>query len=405
MMKITKKSELATGEALRGAAAPTKRDRSPTKRFEVLLRKTTERGSQGAQTRESLPAHDPSPAWILSILTAVTILLGLPICLAWQAQASPNEEKFLAIESKQLHRGTANSVQTSSISAAQPWRKVRLIHSLEETTTVQSLVFSPDGKTLITGGGRNDPQMRLWSVETGENLSQVRAQRTAISALAISPNGKTLVSGGEDAGINFWDWQTGEYQAIILDHDGSITSLAIAPNSKFLVSGSLDGIRVWDLLAHPQRPLYTLADLGNPTQAIAIHPNGDILASGDINGTVKLWNLPTGTMISQFSPHAAKISGLAFTPDGNTLITASYDGKIEMWDLASGQLLQTLTGHSGIIRVIALHPNGQILASGGNDGVILWDLQTGELLTKLKDHHNWIQSLAFSRHSAGCHHR
>jgi WD40 repeat protein len=356
MMKITKKNDLATGEALR--------DRSPTKK---------------------------------SILTGMAILLGLPICLTWQTQAlSAHEEKLVKVESKVLELGTANPVQTSSISAAQPWRKVRLIYSLEERTTVESLVFSPDGKILISGGGRNDPQMRLWSVETGENLSKVRAQRTAISALAISPNGKTLVSGGEDAAINFWDWQTGEYQATILDHNSSVTSLAIAPDGKFLVSGSLDGIRVWNLLAHPQRPLYTLADLGNPTNAIAIHPNGDILASGDLYGTVKLWNLRTGTRISQFSPHAETISGLAFTPDGKTLITASYDGKIEVWDLASGQLLQTLTGHSGIIRAIALHPNGQILASGGNDGVILWDLPTGELLTKLKDHHNWIQSLAFS---------
>lgn len=363
MMKITQKSGIATGKALGGTAVPAKRERSKTRRL---------------------------------ILTGVTILLGLPICLALQARAFPSQDKFAKVESLALEFGKANPVETSSIFAAQSWRKVRLIHSLEERTTVESLVFSPDGKILISGGGRNDPQMRLWSVETGEKLSKLRAQRTSISALAISPNGSTLVSGGEDAAINFWDWQTGEYQATTLDHDSSVTSLAIAPDNKFLVSGSLDGIRVWDLLAHPQRPLYTLAEIGNPTNAIAIHPNGYILASGDLRGTVKLWNLQTGTMISQFSPHAKTISGLAFTPDGSTLITASHDSKIEVWDLASGQLLQTLTGHAGMVRTIALHPNGQILASGGNDGVILWDLQTGELLTKLKEHRNWIQSLAFS---------
>jgi WD40 repeat protein len=263
-------------------------------------------------------------------------------------------------------------------------------------TTVDSLVFSPDSQIIIGGGGYNDPQMRFWSVETGEELNQVRAQRTGILAMALSPNGKTLVSGGEDAAINIWDWRTGEYQMSLQEHNGNVTSLAIAPDSQILVSGSLDGIRVWNLAYQPQRPLYILAKIGNPTTVVAINPNGKILASGDEEGNVQFWNLKQGKRISEFSPHSEAIRGLAFSANGEMLISASSDRTIKIWDLASGQILQTLKGHTGEIRAIALHPQGQILASAGNDGIILWNLETGELLTKLKDHHNWVQSLAFS---------
>jgi WD40 repeat protein len=325
-----------------------------------------------------------------SLVAVTVILLSLSNFLV-QAQEVPSAEE----------KTPENKVETipdsNIITSSQSWRKVELLHTLlHHQTAVNSLLFTPDNQTLISGGGTNDPEMRFWSVSTGEQLTQVRAQRTAILTMAMSRDGKILISGGEDAGINFWDWETGKYQTTLLSHQNSVTSLAIAPDNQILVSGGLDGIKVWNLAYSPQRPIYTLAEIGNPTNAIALSPNGYLLASGNGDGIVKFWNLRTGTLVSEFSPHQATISGLAFTEDGNSLITASHDRTIKIWDLASGQLLKTFQGHTGMIRAIALHPDGQMLASGGNDGIFLWNLQNGEVIKQLKDHHNWLQSLAFS---------
>jgi WD40 repeat protein len=276
------------------------------------------------------------------------------------------------------------------------WSRVNLVHSLQQPKTViSSLLFSPDSKILISGGS-NNPELVFWSVAKGKKLTETRAQRTAVLTMAISPDGKTLISGGKDSGLNLWDWQTGKYLATFLEHTTSVTSLAISPDGKVLVSGGLDGIKVWDLKANPQRPMYTLADIGNLTNVVAISPNGYLVASGDDKGKVSFWNLRTGVKISEFSPHNDLISGLVFSPDGETLITASQDSQINLWDLGSGQLLRTFTRHQDGIRAIALNPQGTVLASGSNDGIMLWDLTTGRLLTRIQDRGNWVQSLAFS---------
>ncbi|AFZ34935.1 WD-40 repeat-containing protein [Stanieria cyanosphaera PCC 7437] len=327
---------------------------------------------------------------IQSLITVTAILLSLSNFLVQAREVPSIEEKI-----------PENKVETipdsNIITSSQSWREVKLLHTLpEHQTSVDSLLFTPDNQTLISGGGTNDPEMRFWSVATGEQLTQVRAQRTAILAMAMSRDGKILISGGEDAGINFWDWETGKYQTTLLSHQNSVTSLAIAPDNQVLVSGGLDGIKVWNLAYSPQRPIYTLAEIGNPTNVLSISPNGYLLASGNGDGIVKFWNLRTGTLVSEFTAHQQTITGLVFSEDGNSLITASHDRTIKIWDLASGQLLKTLQGHTGMIRAIALHPDEQILASGGNDGIFLWNLQNGEVITQLQEHHNWIQSLAFS---------
>lgn len=325
------------------------------------------------------------------LLAATSCLLGFNYVAA-KAEKIP-DSAGVAPEFKLAYPGQDSATTAKNES----WKQVRLVHSFkQDKTVVDSLVFSPDSKILISGGGSNNPQMQLWSVDKGNSLARIRAQRTAILAMAISPDGKSLISGGKDSALNVWDWQTGKYQVALLEHSKSVTSLAISPDSQVLVSGGLDGIKVWDLTTSPQRPLYTLVEKDNLINVVAIHPNGYIVASGDDRGKVAFWNLRTGTKISDFSAHTDLISGLAFSPDGNTLITGSHDRQIKIWDLGSGELQQTLTGHSNAVRTIALHPQGDILASGGNDGILIWDLASGKLLHKLNDHRNWIQSLAFS---------
>ncbi|MGK7943477.1 MAG: WD40 repeat domain-containing protein [Microcystaceae cyanobacterium] len=260
--------------------------------------------------------------------------------------------------------------------------------------SVKSLAFSPNGEVLVSGGSNNEPFLRFWSVARGKKLGAVRAQRSGVLALAVTPDARFVLTSGEDDDIHFWDPYTRENQGVFLDHNGNILGLVVTPDSRIAVSGGLDGIRVWNI--QPSRLLYTLVGFGTPSYALAVHPNGYVIASGDNNGEVSLWNIREGTLISQFNPHQGTITGLVITQDGRQLITASADRTVKVWDLATGELLHTFEGHNNAIRAIALSPNNQFLATSSNDGIRVWDFPNRRLFRYVMDQDDWVESLAFS---------
>jgi WD40 repeat protein len=281
--------------------------------------------------------------------------------------------------------------------ATRPTIQVRPLRVLKGYEfVIDSLAFSPDGSKLVSGGGKNEPFLKVWSVATGEELQKLRAQQTAIKAIAISPNSRILATAGQDADVNIWDLQSPDSRIRrYLEQDLTVMALAITPDSKFLISGALDGIWLWTL--NPNRPFYQLLGYGTPVYALAIAPNGYTIATGHSDGRVRFWNLRRGSISGEFRPHTDGITGVAFTPDGKKLVTSSQDRTIKIWNLETGALLHELKGHTQGIRSIALSPNGEVVASASNDGVRLWSISTGRLVAKpYQDDPDWVQSLAFS---------
>ena len=125
----------------------------------------------------------------------------------------------------------------------------------------------------------------------------------------------------------------------------------------------------------------TFLRFDNAIYSLAISPNGRILASGDNQGIIKLWDLKSRKFIKHLKAHSQIITDLVFTPDGQGLISSSEDKTIKIWDIVNSQQVATFKGHNYSVKAIAIHPEGRILVSGARDGIKLWDLSTGELLT------------------------
>jgi WD40 repeat protein len=274
--------------------------------------------------------------------------------------------------------------------------RITLVKTLEgQESTPNAVVFSPDSQLVLAGGSDTDPLLRIWSVQTGQKISQTRAQRTSVKALAISPSERLLVSSGLDGSLNFWDIVAGKYLGVALEHGNTVLALTVTPDGKILISGGLEGIRLWTVQP-PRRPLYRLNWVGNFVYSLGMNPDGVTLASGHEDGEVKLWDIREGKLIGKFPAHPQTVTKLLYTPDGKNLITGSTDRTIKIWDTSNNKLLFTLTGHSARIRSLALHPNGQVLASASNDGVRLWDVSTGKQLAWFDNQSDWVESLAFS---------
>jgi energy-coupling factor transporter ATP-binding protein EcfA2 len=111
---------------------------------------------------------------------------------------------------------------------------------------VESVNFSPDGKTLVSGS--RDKTIKLWNVETGKEIRTLKGHDSSVNSVNFSPDGKTLVSGSRDNTIKLWNLETGKEIRTFKGHDFSVYSVNFSPDGKTLVSGSGDKtIKLWNL--------------------------------------------------------------------------------------------------------------------------------------------------------------
>src|SRR6185369_3268841 len=132
--------------------------------------------------------------------------------------------------------------------------------------------------------------------------------------------------------------------------------------------------------------LTTLGQHDAPVHGVRFSPDGTLLASSEINGTVKLWDYRTRKLIATFPEETgrpldwfnAAMKALAFSPDGRHL-AVGVDRGIVLRDVFSHQRIALPNAHSQPVNFLAFAPGGKVLASGGDDGVVkLWDLRSAE---------------------------
>jgi WD40 repeat protein len=214
-----------------------------------------------------------------------------------------------------------------------------------------------------------------------------------------------LYSVSEDA----WVWQQYLPKPVSKSLQNVLNQMLLKPTSQRYRSAS----EVWQNLgenrsAEPDLPwklAHTLLGHNGGITAIALHPAGNILASGSTDRTIKLWELESGKLLhtfvgrSLFSKvgHGDRISTLTFSPDGTVLLSGSDDGTIKQWDMNSRKLINTLPESGWGISALTTSQDGWTLVSGGGDGVIhLWDLERQALEASLSQHQDWVSGLILS---------
>ncbi|KJH71759.1 serine/threonine-protein kinase [Aliterella atlantica] len=179
-------------------------------------------------------------------------------------------------------------------------------------------------------------------------------------------------------------------------HSQPVWSTAISANGQILASGSQDNtIKVWAI--NSQQPIYTLLGHKDTVRSLAISADGRILASGSGDTTVKLWNLQTGKQFGTLQGHNSPVWSIAMKRDGQTLVSACEDGTINIWNLRTGALREIKAAHSSRIFSVALSPDEQTIATGSKDKTIkIWHLPTGKLIRTINGHTNAVRDVLFN---------
>jgi WD40 repeat protein len=265
-------------------------------------------------------------------------------------------------------------------------------------TGIQAMAFAADGRTLATVS--SERIVTLWDVATGR-------QRAGFPVLVPRPlqpapvaDGQTLAvagSQGDPGSVRLWRiaaepeplMDAAPGPAVFSVDGRRLTVWRLAPEPGHIVADVADGADLAPLGTFDELPgvgirdiplgLETLTLHADPTYvwALALSPDGQTLATGGFDDTVKLWDVASGRQTATLWGHTDQVGAVAYAPDGKVLASGSHDTTVRLWSAATGEELVTLRGHTGTVTCVAFDPTGQWIASGSHDRTVrLWPVAT-----------------------------
>jgi WD40 repeat protein len=264
--------------------------------------------------------------------------------------------------------------------------------------SMQSVAFSPDGTTLISGNSSGS--IRVWDVASRtERRKALHGHTQRVTSLSFTPDGKTLASASDDGTIVLWDMISGVQSHLIsgdeVPHrdvgkdpapgvvglpDRQVKAVAFSPDGKTLAFGG-DWLVLWDAAARKTR--LSLKASG-PVQCLQFTADGKRVAVGGDRGIV-LWDVETGkeTAVVYERGKGSTPLSLSLSPDGKAVAWAGDDQDVFLWDVEGRKEIAKLSGgHTDRAISVAFHPDGKLLAAGDRgEQTILWDVAAEKPVT------------------------
>jgi WD40 repeat protein len=186
-------------------------------------------------------------------------------------------------------------------------------------------------------------------------------------------------------------------------HSGWVTAVAFSVDGQRLASGSWDQtVKFWEVSSGQE--LGIVADKMKEIQALAFSRDGHWLATENSSNTVTLWDAATGREIRKLPCDKplgvlgdSWVYSIAFSPDGQWLASGVDNKTVRLWDVSTGRAIRDLVAPRRSVIYIAFSLDGRWLASGGDDKTIrIWDASTGQEIRRLSGHKKSIYAVAFS---------
>ena len=339
---------------------------------------------------------------------------------------NPGSTGFVATfsaDGNRVAKGMANnSTLVLDLQRGADWDPFRSSKKLSENGRVHSIVFSPDGALVATGG---DKDVSIWNTATGKQTQILKGRLPGIpvDSLSFSPDGKLLAAGGRE--LRVWDLasENVEPPSFVLDASALFVRCVAFSPAGTLISSSAENLYHWDIKS--KRLLGVLRGHQGAIDVIAFSPDGTRIVSGSTDNTVRLWDVNTRESVTDISPDALPYSMVRFDADGKHIVCASdeilrkfaastgelvqewrlrgkplatsQDGDsiavwgqndaLEIWSSGSGKITQTFQGYSGgphFGRVVFVG-NGRQLLRLSNDrrDAILWNVLDGQVSLEL----------------------
>ncbi|HEY1111644.1 MAG TPA: c-type cytochrome domain-containing protein, partial [Opitutaceae bacterium] len=220
------------------------------------------------------------------------------------------------------------------------------------------LKFSRNGKLLLAAGGRGGQSglVVVWDISTGQRVITIGDQFDSVLAADLSSDQRWIALGGPDKVLKIYNTKDGALEHKHKKHTEWVTTVEFSPNAK-------------------------------------------VLASGDRNGGLVLWEAETGQEMFTLNGHRGAITALSWRGDSEILVSASEDGTLKLWKASDGSSLRSINAHPGGVLATHFSHGGEILSSGRDNKVLIWDV-TGKTLRRIPFTGDLPNRVAFAHNSA-----
>lgn len=278
------------------------------------------------------------------------------------------------------------------------------IGTLPHTDEIWTAEFSPDGKLLATAV--NDNSINIWNLET-KQLMSVAKQKGAWK-IAFFPDGKRLAvssSSNSEPFVKIYETENLKEVLTLRGHTKRVRALDVSPNGKIIATGSMDGsVIIWDAETGSELQRFTNHSVMGIPEIFDLQFSKDskklaVSAFEKISlFDTKTWS-KVDSDLNEFIDKNVPLQAwkIVFSPLEKTIAIGTFSGDVVILDAQTLKILRVLKLHQANVKTLAFSSDGKILATGSWDRIIKFiDVQTGEVVNELRGHFAGIHEIAFS---------
>jgi hypothetical protein len=231
--------------------------------------------------------------------------------------------------------------------------KAVLVKDLIQTDdSILALAVSADGKKLAAGG--TDRLVRVWDLASGKLEHAIENHADWILGLAFTPDGKGLATASRDKTAKVWDLANKESVLTFPDHQNIVYAVAVTPDGKLGMSAGEDGqVRVWQATDANKQVGKAVRAMSQGKAAFRLAAVGDakklVLASAGADNTVKLWDGNSGAALKSLTGFTDWVFAVALSPDGQLVAGGAANGEVRIWKVADGAAVVTFNATPGYV--------------------------------------------------------
>jgi WD40 repeat protein len=251
---------------------------------------------------------------------------------------------------------------------------LRLVLPLGHTDAVNTAVFSPDEKLILTAS--SDHTARIYEVSTGKELQVLSNHIDEVNSAVFSPDGKFALTSSLDGTASIYEVSNGkELHMLKGGHRDELLSAVFSPDGKMALTASMDQTaRIFDVSSGSEIRVLKGHD-GGILKAI-FSPNGKLVLTASNDKTARIYEVSTGRLLHVLKGHKRAVTIAEFSPDG-TLVMTSGDNSIRIYDVESGEQKLIMQGYTRKVESAKFSDDGTLVLSSGDSTVRIYQVSSG----------------------------